>query len=188
MVRLSIADVELPDGVRFEQYVMRMPRAAMVAVVNDRNEVLMLRRHRFIVDRWVWELPGGYVHDGEDAAETAAREVEEETGWRPDTLEHLAAFQPMIGSIDSQNELFVARGAKYTGAPTDINETERVAWIPLESTLELIRKGEILGSASVVGALLLLVDGTRERGRPPTADRAASSPATAAKDNRTSCR
>ncbi|MBL7618625.1 hypothetical protein I7331_05150, partial [Frankia sp. AgB1.8] len=27
---LSIADVELPDGVRFEQYVLRLPRAAVV--------------------------------------------------------------------------------------------------------------------------------------------------------------
>jgi hypothetical protein len=57
---LSVADVELPDGVRFEQYVLRVPAAAMVVVLNN-DQVLMMRRHRFIIDRWVWELPGGYL-------------------------------------------------------------------------------------------------------------------------------
>jgi hypothetical protein len=83
-IRVSLADVELPNHVRFTQYVFRMRRCAMTVVLDDAGErVLLMRRHRFIVDRWVWELPGGYVDDGEDPAGAAAREVEEETGWRP---------------------------------------------------------------------------------------------------------
>lgn len=48
---LSIADVELPDGVRFEQYVLRVPSAAMVIVLDNDERVLMMWRHRFIVQR-----------------------------------------------------------------------------------------------------------------------------------------
>jgi predicted NUDIX family NTP pyrophosphohydrolase len=81
-IRLSIASVELPDGTEFEQYVMRMRRTATTAVVNDHGQVLPMWRHRFIIDRWVWEMPGGYVDQAEDPAAAAAREVEEETGWR----------------------------------------------------------------------------------------------------------
>jgi 8-oxo-dGTP pyrophosphatase MutT (NUDIX family) len=155
-LRLSIADVELPDGVRFEQYVMRLPRAAMAVVVNEHDEVLMIHRHRFIIDRWVWELPGGYVDEGESPAATAAREVEEETGWRPGPLEPLVSFQPMVGMADAQSEIFLARGATHLGSPKDINETDRVDWIPIDQALELIKKGEIVGSASVVGLLYLI--------------------------------
>jgi hypothetical protein len=76
-LRLSIAEVELPDGVRFEQYVLRFPQAAMMVVLDEpREHVLMMWRHRFIIDRWVWELPGGYVDPDENPAVTAAREVE----------------------------------------------------------------------------------------------------------------
>jgi len=37
-LRLSIASVELPDGVHFEQYVLRMPKAAMMVVLNDTRD------------------------------------------------------------------------------------------------------------------------------------------------------
>ena len=155
--RVSIAEVELPDGVRFEQWVLRLPRAAVVVVLNDRDEVLMMWRHRFIIDRWVWELPGGYVDDErEDPATSAAREVEEETGWRPGPLEPLLTFQPMVGTVDSENLLFLARSAEYLGHPADINEAERVAWIPLATVPERIARGEIVGSSSIIGLLQVL--------------------------------
>lgn len=96
--RVSIAVVELPDGVVFEQWVLRLPRAAMV-VVRRENHVLMMWRHRWIFDKWVWELPGGYLDDGEEPEVCAAREVEEETGWRPGPLKLLMAIQPMVGAL-----------------------------------------------------------------------------------------
>lgn len=155
-LRLSVASVELPDGVRFEQYVMRMPKAAMMVVLDDQDRVLMMWRHRFIIDRWVWELPGGYVDPDEDPAVTAAREVEEETGWRPRDVRPLVSLQPIVGSADAENLLFVATGAEHIGEPPDINEAEKVTWIPLASVRERIERGEIVGAASQVGLLHVL--------------------------------
>ena len=155
-LRLSIASVELPDGVKFEQYVLRMPKAAMMVVLNDQDQVLMMWRHRWIIDRWVWELPGGYVDPDEDPAITAAREVEEETGWRPHRAEFLASMQPTVGTADAENLLYVAYGADYIGGSIDVNEAARVAWIPLGSIRERITKGEIVGAGSQVGLLHVL--------------------------------
>jgi 8-oxo-dGTP pyrophosphatase MutT (NUDIX family) len=71
----------------------------------------MMWRYRFFPDSWGWELPGGIVEPGEDSAKTAAREVEEETGWRPHNLTRIVTFEPMIGMVDSPHEVFVGRGA-----------------------------------------------------------------------------
>jgi 8-oxo-dGTP pyrophosphatase MutT (NUDIX family) len=157
---LSIADVELPDGVRFEQYVLRVPAAAIVVVLDDQQRVLMMRRHRFILDRWVWELPGGYLDPDEDPTVCAAREVEEETGWRPRSMEQLLTMQPMVGTIDQPNLIYLARGADDTGAQPDINEAETVAWIPLAEVRDRITKGEIVGAGSVTGLFAVILDET----------------------------
>jgi 8-oxo-dGTP pyrophosphatase MutT (NUDIX family) len=154
---LSIAEVELPDGVRFEQYVLRVPSAAIVVVLDEADHVLMMWRHRFIVGRWVWELPGGYLDPDEDPAACAAREVEEETGWRPRSMQPLLTFQPMVGTIDQPNIVYLARGADPTGAAPDINETERVGWIPLSEAQQRINAGEIVGAGSVAGLFAVLL-------------------------------
>jgi 8-oxo-dGDP phosphatase len=90
------------------------------------------------------------VDAGEDGAGTAAREVEEETGWRPGPMTQLLSFQPMIGMVDTPHELYVAHGAQWVGDPTDLEESGRVDWLPMAQILDLINKGEILGSGSLV--------------------------------------
>ncbi len=157
-VRISLADVELPNQVRFTQYVFRMRRCAMTVVLDDPGErVLLMRRHRFIVDRWVWEVPGGYVDDGEDPAVAAAREVQEETGWRLLRVEYVLSCQPMIGNADFPQDLFLARGAVQVGEPKE-DETVQVQWITLDDAQAMIGRGDILGAMTVIGvqhALLL---------------------------------
>jgi hypothetical protein len=57
-VRISLADVELPGHVRFTQYVFRMRRVAVTAVLDDAAErIPLIRRHRFIVDQWSGRCP-----------------------------------------------------------------------------------------------------------------------------------
>jgi 8-oxo-dGDP phosphatase len=154
---LQLVDVEAPDGNRFEHHVVRMQRVAVAVVLDEVGEsLLMLRRHRFIDDSWGWEVPVGIVEKDEHPADTAAREVEEETGWRPKPLSRALRFQPAIGIADTPHEVYVGRGADHIGAPTDVTEAEKVAWIPVENLLRMVDDGSIRDGATLVGVLHLL--------------------------------
>jgi len=149
------ADVGLPDGTRIDHKVLRMAPVA-AAVVLDADRVLMMWRHRFITDTWGWELPAGIIDQGEEPIVAAAREVEEETGYRPNPLEPLITAEPGAGIMDTAHHLFQADGATRIGEPTEKNESDRIEWIPLADVRGLIDASQIRSSLTLVGLLYVL--------------------------------
>lgn len=149
-VSLALVDVGLPDGRRLDHHVVRLPAPAAGTVVVDPDRgVLMLWRHRFITDTWGWEVPAGRVEPGETVERGAAREVEEETGWRPGPLRRLTTVHPSNGLSDQTFHLFVAEGAEHIGEPTDPNEAERVEWLAPPAVAAELAAGLIRDGLSV---------------------------------------
>lgn len=141
---------------------MTLPPAAITVVLNDAGEhVLMSWRHRFVPDVWSWELPGGLLDEGESPAETAAREVVEETGYRPRSIEHLVTFEPAVGTVRNAHHVFLARGVERVGDATELNEGT-FEWLPLADVPELIARGRIVNSGLLVGLLHVLALGGRQ--------------------------
>lgn len=156
-VKVDLAEVEPPDGSRFEHHVVRLDHVAVALLVNEHEEVLTLWRYRFAVDKWGYELIGGLVEQGEDPLLTASREAEEETGWRPvGQPEHLGQFQPLPGIIDAPVDAYIWRKAEKVGEPTDAEEAARIEWIPIDRMLDLVRRGEVLGSGAIIPLLYYL--------------------------------
>jgi 8-oxo-dGTP pyrophosphatase MutT (NUDIX family) len=156
-IALALADVEVPDGERFEHHVVRMPAAAAGVVVHDDERgVLLLWRHRFITDTWGWEIPAGRVDEGETPEEAGTRETLEETGWSPGPLRHLSSYFPYNGVSDGRFHLFAAHGATYQGEPTDPSEAERVEWLPWPQLTRAVRAGKVGDGLSLTALLWFL--------------------------------
>lgn len=164
-VRLTMADVEIPavgevPGRRFDHHVVRSTAPAAGVVVADADRgVLLLWRHRFITDTWGWEVPAGRVDHGETPAEAAAREVLEESGWRPGPLTHLADYFPVNGTGDHRFDLYLADGATHVGDPSDPSESERVEWVPVARLRDEVRAGRMTDGLSLTAVLWTLAFG-----------------------------
>jgi len=153
-MRLTLVDVELPSGPRFDHHVLRMPAQAAGVVVDvaDRG-VLLLWRHRFITDTWGWEVPAGRIDAGETAVAAAHRETLEETGWQPGELTLMTRYFPANGTADLTFNLFVTTAATHIGDPTDPDESDRVEWLSWDRVREEIGRGNVGDGLSLTALL-----------------------------------
>ena len=155
-VRLGKADITTPSGNRFEHHTVTLPSAAVIAIVDRAGEhVLMSYRHRFVPDVWGWELPGGLLDPEETPEQTAVREALEETGHRVGSVEHVATFEPMIGTVRSPHHVFVGRDTEPVADPTEFDEGV-YEWVPLAEVRGLISKGRIQSSGTLIALLHIL--------------------------------
>src|SRR5690606_38677504 len=89
-LRVELADITKPSGQFEEHYLVHLPPAVVVVVLDAPSEhVLLTWRHRCVPNVWSYEVPGGLIEDDEPPIETARRELLEETGYRPRDLQHV---------------------------------------------------------------------------------------------------
>lgn len=155
-VSVGLADITVPSGERFEHHKVWLPPAAMTLVLDDEERhVLLSYRHRFVSGVWNYELPGGLLNDDEPAATTAARELEEETGYRARSIEHLVTFEPMIGTVTNPHYVYLARGVEVTADVVELDEG-KFQWVPVDELPKLVSSGQIVNSGTLVAVLHFL--------------------------------
>jgi 8-oxo-dGDP phosphatase len=157
---LGRVDVGLPSGERVWEEVVRVQRVASIALVDAENRVLLVGRERFLAGLMGWELPGGFVDDGEDPAAGAVRQAEDVAGYRPGRVNHLITFRPMAETVDCEHRVFVGVELERVGDPTDVEDVTPLRWVPVREVPDLITEGHIWHGGTLVGLMrLLTMDG-----------------------------
>lgn len=153
-VRLTTVDVDVPGVGRIDHHVVRSTGEVVGTVVTDPERgILLMYRHRFITDRWGWEIPAGRVDPGETLLEAAVRETTEETGWMPLDVKPATLYYPSDGLSDQKFNVFTATSAEHIGPPTDISESERIEWVSPDRAKALLTDGSISNGLTMAALL-----------------------------------
>ncbi len=153
---IRLADVELPDGRHLAHRLIRTPPGAGVVAIDSHQRVLLVWRHRFITDSWGWEIPVGKIENGESPSQAAAREFEEETGWRPGQLRHLIDIQLTPGLTNSEHHIYITDNVTKIGQPAGNHESDRVEWVFLADVSSLIERGHVVSGTTLAALLYVL--------------------------------
>jgi len=151
IVNLNLETVTLPNGATVELEVIHHPGAAAVVPIKDDGMVVLIRQYRHAVRGYIYEIPAGKLHPGEDPRDCAQRELEEEIGYRATTLELLVSVFTTPGFTDEIIHIYKGTGLMPGTQNLGHDEVIEIIEIPLEKALAQIREGVIRDAKTMIG-------------------------------------
>jgi ADP-ribose pyrophosphatase len=151
VVTLNIDTVTLPNGATIDLETIRHPGAAAVVPVKDDGTVVLIRQFRHAAGGFIYEIPAGKLHPGEDPLCCAARELEEEVGYRASSFELLSSIFTAPGFADEVIHVYKATGLAKGRQRLDPDEVLDIIEMPLSEAVKKIEDGTIRDAKTIIG-------------------------------------
>lgn len=143
-VNVAIDDLKMPDGKIAHWELVTHPGASAVIPIDEEGNIILVRQYRNAADDYVLEIPAGCLEPGEDPKLCASRELEEETGYKANTVEYLFKFYSSIGITNEIIHIYVAKDLVKTQQNLDEDEFVTIESYKLEDLLDMIYTGELV--------------------------------------------
>jgi ADP-ribose pyrophosphatase len=158
IVSLDVDTVRYPNDTVGELEMLRHPGAAAVLPFLDppadsNPRILLIRQYRHATAGYLWEIPAGR-RDGDEAPDvTAARELQEETGYRCKSLRKLTWIWTTPGFTDEVIHIYQAADLEPGATAHESDEVLDVHEVRWSDAMTMIRRGEIVDAKTLVGLL-----------------------------------
>jgi ADP-ribose pyrophosphatase len=151
VVTLNLETVTLPNGATVDLEIIRHPGAAAIVPMKDERTVVLIRQYRHAAGGFIYEIPAGKLHPGEDPRACAARELEEEIGYRVSSLELLASIFTAPGFADEVIHIYQGTGLTPGTQNLSPDEVLDVIELSLDRAIAMIHDGTIRDGKTIVG-------------------------------------
>lgn len=146
--------MQIPNGnVAVWDFIQHKGAAAMVAVRED-GKLLMVRQYRNALERETLEIPAGGLNGPDEPTDlAAARELEEETGYRCEHPEFLISIRTTVAFCNEKIDIYVAKNLIPSAQHLDEDEFINVEAYTVEELVDMIYAGKLQDSKTVAAIL-----------------------------------
>ena len=163
VVTLNVDTVRLPNGHTIDLEVIRHPGASAVVPLKEDGTVVLIRQFRHAANGFIYEIPAGKLHPKEDPLDCAARELEEEIGYKAGRFELLSSIFTAPGFADEVIHIYLATGLTIGTQNLDQDEVLEVVEMPLREAIAKIEDGTIRDAKTIVGLQAVYIRQERHR-------------------------
>lgn len=156
IVHLRVDTVELPNGHQSQREIVAHRGAVCIVPVTAEGRILLVRQFRLATGRVLLEIPAGTLEGDEDPAACAARELEEETGFKPGSLRKLFHAFLSPGYSTEIIHAYLATDLTVGVVHLDAGENVQIVEAPVEEIDARIAAGEI-EDAKTIAALSMAI-------------------------------
>lgn len=141
-----------------DYYVVERRDFSMVVALTAERKVIFIREYKHGAGKVMLQCPAGYLNDGEDPADSAQRELLEETGYTASVAEPLGAYYVSTGMLNTRGHLYLCRDATLQVAredrQLDLAEDIAIELIDFEEAIRRVATGDLTEDMVTTAALL----------------------------------
>jgi ADP-ribose pyrophosphatase len=148
--------VALDNGkIAVREYIRHAGGVGIVPMVGE--NVILIRQFRISIERELIELPAGRLEPNEEPMDCAARELEEEIGYRAGKLIPIASYFASVGNSNEKMHLFLALDLERTKQRLESDERIQEVVMSLALVKEKLANQEFEDSKTIIGLREALV-------------------------------
>ena len=146
--------VKVPNGNVVKWDFIGHKGAAAVVAVNEDGKLLMVRQYRNALDRETLEIPAGALDSAEEPTHVAAaRELEEETGYKAGKLELLIKLRTTVAFCNEKIDVYLATDLQPSKQNLDDDEFINVELHDIDELVQMIYDCKIEDSKTVAALM-----------------------------------
>ena len=126
---------------------------SLLVAITENGKILMERQYRKAFEKALLELPAGRTDPGESAEITAARELQEETGYTAGSIKHLLTFYPTCGYSNETLHIYICRDLTPGETHWDDSECIELLEFDPDELIDMIMRNEIKDAKTIIGLL-----------------------------------
>lgn len=145
--------MQIPNGNTAKWDFIGHKGAAAIVPVDQDGNIIMVRQYRNAIEKNTLEIPAGGLNPGEDMKTCATRELEEETGYRSEHVEHLIDLYTTVAFCNEKIGIYYTKDLIPSHQHLDEDEYVSIETYTLEELVKMIFDG-VIEDGKTIAAIL----------------------------------